>query len=553
VQQPDFGSCSEEELRDFIAWAQAEKAVRFGRPWHKTARPKQRPPEDPGHHLPDANGYKCGCAGGDSEYRIWLFLGGRGTGKTITGSNWILEQALARDRTKWGVASSTANELESVCFRGDSGILSQALPGEITDYNVNKMRVTLRNGSEIQGFSADSPDRIRGANLFGLWYDEAASSRYPRFWYEAARPAVRMANAKILITTTPKPTKLIRDMTSRKDGSVHITVGTMFENTFLDEGMKADLAREYQGTRIGRQELYGELLDDFEGALFNRKDLDEYRIKDLDECPDLIRIIVGVDPAMKSGEEHDESGIVVAGEGTGPDGEQHAYILDDRSMRGTPQQVMQAVASAYHRWQADCVVLETNQGGDFIKDALRTVDSSVLVRTVHATKGKVVRAEPVSTLSEQGRLHMVGSWPELEDQLCLLIPGETSGEYNDRSDAMIWALYELRHLSAGSYLDMYGMKACECGAVLAKKETRCKHCGKQYQAEPDKPAKPEARASWATAYTATCDQGHLRPRNLVICPGCHPDPSSVLKKIGEFSGQNTGWSTSDLRGIWKRR
>lgn len=129
MKEPDFANCSEEELRDFIAWAQAEKAARFGRPWHKTARPKQKSPEDPGHHLPDANGYKCGCAGLDSEYRIWLFLGGRGTGKTITGSNWILEQALARPGTKWGVASSTANELESVCLRGDSGILSQALPG----------------------------------------------------------------------------------------------------------------------------------------------------------------------------------------------------------------------------------------------------------------------------------------------------------------------------------------------------------------------------------------------------------------------------------------
>ena len=129
-------------------------------------------------------------------------MGGRGTGKTITGANWILECALNAPGTKWGVASSTASELESVCFRGDSGILSQALPGEIAEYNVNKMRVELRNGSVIQGYSADSPDRIRGANLHGLWYDEAASSRYPRFWYESARPAVRLGDAKILITTT---------------------------------------------------------------------------------------------------------------------------------------------------------------------------------------------------------------------------------------------------------------------------------------------------------------------------------------------------------------
>lgn len=556
VREPDWDNATEDDYREFIAWAQSAKVAKFGRPWHHTARPKQRPPEDPKHHLPDSNGFKCGCKGPDTDYRIWLFLGGRGTGKTITGANWLLEQALAHGG-KWGVASSTANELEAVCFRGDSGILSQALPGEVFEYNVNKQRVILRNHAEIQGFSADSPDRIRGQNLRGLWYDEAASSRYPRFWYEAARPAVRLGEARILVTTTPRPTKLLRDLTSRKDGSVHITTGSMFENTFLDEGMAADLRREYEGTRIGRQELYGELLDDSEGALFNRADLDRYRVPDLESCPVLTRIIVALDPAVKSGEEHDESGLVIAGEGTGPDGEQHAYILEDRSLRGTPQVVMQAVASAYHKWSADCVVLEVNQGGDFIKDALRTVDSSIPVRTVHATKGKVVRAEPVSTLSEQGRLHMVGSWPELEDQLCLMIPGETSGEYMDRADAAIWSLYELRHLSAGSYLTAYGMRQCEdCGTTLPRKTTRCT-CGKEY-AEPEaaKPDTASNRASWATAYsahTSRCDTcGDLHPRYLPQCPACHPSPDRAFKQIAAFTGSGQpGWKTGGLTGIWK--
>lgn len=476
------------------------------------------------------------------------------TGKTITGANWVIENCLKYPGTKWGVASSTASELESVCFRGDSGILSQAFPWEIKEYNINKHRIIFRNGSEVEGYSADSPDRIRGANLHGLWYDEAASSRYPQFWYASARPAVRMDPAKILVTTTPRPTKLLRDLTSRKDGRVHITTGTMFENTHLDEGTKEDLAREYGGTRIGRQELYGELLDDFEGALFNRGDLDQYRIED-NQLPELTRIIVGVDPAMKAGDEHDESGLIVAGEGTGPDGEQHAYIVEDRSMRGSPQQVMQTVASLFHKWAADCVVLETNQGGDYIKDALRTVDSSVPVRTVHATKGKVVRAEPVSTIAEQGRLHMVGSFPELEDQLCLMIPGESSGENDDRSDAMIWAIYELRHLSSGSYMDAYGLRDCECGKILAKTDLKCSVCGKEYDALPKpEPQKREpARMSWASAYMSYCDQGHSYPRKEQRCPTCYPSPEAILATVGQFTGMSPKpGATRGLSSMWTR-
>jgi phage terminase large subunit-like protein len=190
----------------------------------------------------------------------------------------VIEQALRYPGTKWGVASSTVSELDSVCFGGDSGILAQLQPGELESYNQNKLRARLFNGSLVQGYSADSPDRIRGANLHGLWYDEAASSRYPEFWYAAARPAVRMGRARIVVTTTPRNTKLLRDLTSRGDGSVHITVGRMWENDHLDEGTQEDLRREYFGTRLGRQELEGELLGDFEGALISRDSIEEHRI-----------------------------------------------------------------------------------------------------------------------------------------------------------------------------------------------------------------------------------------------------------------------------------
>ena len=197
----------------------------------------------------------------------------------------------------------------------------------------------------------------------------------------------------------------------------------MWENDYLDEGMAEDLRREYMGTRLGRQELEGEMLGDFEGALISRDDLDKYRIP-RESIPLLSRVVIGVDPAMKAGEDHDESGIVVAGEAAGPDGELHAFIIDDRSFRGTPNQVMQQVAAAVRKWEADCVVLETNQGGQWVRDTLRTVDSGIPVREVHAMKNKVLRAERVSALFEQGKIHMAGTFPELEDELCQLMPGE---------------------------------------------------------------------------------------------------------------------------------
>jgi phage terminase large subunit-like protein len=353
------------------------------RPFRLTARNKQLPPEDPRHHLPEkGTGYKCGCAGGDDSYRVWLVLAGRGLpgfGKTLTGSNWVIEQALKYPGTKWGVASSSFSELDSVCFGGDSGILAQLLPGEMESFVQNKLRLRLFNGSLIQGYSADSPERIRGANLSGLWYDEAGSSRYPEFWYASARPAVRIGQARIVVTTAPRNTRLRWDLTSRTDGSVHITTGRMWENDHLDEGMAEDLRREYMGTRLGRQELEGEMLGDFEGALISRDDLDKHRIA-REAIPLLSRVVVAIDPAMKAGEDHDESGIVVAGEGPGLDGELHAFIIDDRSFRGTPNQVMQQVAAAVRKWEVDCVVLETNQGGQWVRATLRTVDGSIPVR-----------------------------------------------------------------------------------------------------------------------------------------------------------------------------
>lgn len=537
-------------------------AYQFGlkvRPWRETARNKQLPPDDPKHHLPDAGGYTCGCGGVDDDWRIWILLTGRAFGKTQTGSNWLIEQALANPGTAWGVAAPTTAELDSVCFNGDSGLRHQLLPGEEADFNKNKRRLELSNGAVIQGFSADRPDRIRGQNLYGLWWDEAASSRFQdEFWRETARLAVRKGEkARIVITTTPRSTRLLRDMVDGKYRHTHITKGKMWENTTLDAALIADYQRDYANSRLGRQELEGELLDDFEGALFSRDDIDKHRII-RDDLPTLTRIVVAVDPAMKSGEDSDETGIIVAGEAeTG--GVKHAYIVDDRSMKGSPQQVMRAVAATYNDHAADCVVIESNQGGEYVRDALRTVDASIPVRQVHSMRSKIIRAQPVSTLMEQGRLHMAGSFPELEDQMCVLMPGEKSAGHDDRADAMVYCLYELKHISQTSYLDAYGMMSCpECAKAHHKKQERCPHCGHVRPAEPE-PAPVEAAEfdrGWASAYVDRCaDCGETYARGLPACPKCHVPPETAAGLIGQLAhGGLAGWPRrrGNLAGMWRR-
>jgi Terminase RNaseH-like domain len=267
------------------------------------------------------------------------------------------------------------------------------------------------------------------------------------------------------------------------------------------------------GTRLGRQELEGEMLGDFEGALISRDGIDRHRIP-RESIPLLSRVVVGVDPAMKAGEDHDESGIVVAGEGPGPDGELHAYIIDDRSLRGTPNRVMHQVAAAFRKWEADCVVLEVNQGGDFVRDTLRTVDSSIPVREVHAMKSKVLRAEQVSAL----------------------MPGEVPVRSPDRADAAVYAIFELRHLGqGGSWLSAYNMASCpNCKATLGVKRLKCPECGHERQPEPEPEEKPDGELKgWAAVYA---------PRKLAN------SPERVAATLRQWSqGNFTGASPVNTR------
>jgi phage terminase large subunit-like protein len=409
----------------------------------------------------------------DDDWSVFLILTGRGWGKTQSGANWIIEQALRHPGSDWAVVAPTFRDTKKTCFEGLSGLLAMLQPGEMVAYNRSGLELTVAGGSRIFGYSADQPERLRGSNLSGSWCDEIGSWRYPATWYEGLVPALRIgAHPRVVVTTTPRMVPLVRDLAGRDDGSVHVTRGSTWENSEnLSQTALDELRRRYDGTRLGRQELEGELLEDVEGALWTHMDIDATRTT-LAKMPQLIRVVVAIDPAVTSGEDSDETGIVVAAEGS--DGE--GYVLADLTMRGTPDACMRTAVRAYAQYEADCIVAEVNNGGDYVRDLLRTVDRQVPYRAVRASRGKRVRAEPVSALYEQHRVHHVGVFPDLEDEMCTWTPDSPVSP--NRVDALVWAIVELRGLSAGGWMSSYGVIRCEaCGeAFLIAGKDRCPHC-----------------------------------------------------------------------------
>ena len=455
MEASGFASWPKEAQKQFYEELRARKTARQVRPWRALARPKQLPPDDPRHHLPDDRGFRCGCRKPDAGYNIHLVMAGRGMGKTWMGANWVAEKAATFPNSEWAVLAPTFRDVRKTCFESDVGIIRALQDGEMTNYRRNELQIVLANGSVIYGYSAENPEKVRGANLWGAWCDELCSWRYPATWYEGLLPALRKGeHPRIVVTTTPRPTKLINDLVGRGDGTVHITRGSTWENSVnLSDIALTELRHRYEGTRLGRQELEGELLEDLEGALWNRALLEDSRV-DGKHLPAMRRVVVAVDPAMTSDPDSDETGIIVAGEGE--DG--HGYVLEDLSGRYSPMVAMKTAIGAYARFDADCIVAEVNNGGDFVRDLLRNVDASVPYKAIRASRGKAVRAQPVSALYEQGKIHHVGMFPELEDQLCLWVP--ESLESPDRLDACVWAISELRGLGVADWSVAYGTHRC---------------------------------------------------------------------------------------------
>lgn len=364
------------------------------------------------------------------DWRIWLVKAGRGWGKTRVGAEWVRQQKETVGRI--ALVAPTAADARDVMVEGESGILAISPAGDRPHYEPSKRRLTWANGAIATTYSADEPDRLRGPQHGAAWCDEVAAWRYPDAW-DMLMFGLRLGDdPRVCATTTPKVVPLMKAI--QQDPHVIITRGRTFDNAanlapqFIDA-----LMRKYQGTRLGRQELDGEDLEDSPGALWVRTMLDELRVL---KHPDLVRVVVAVDPAISAGEDSDETGIVVEGKGT--DG--HGYVLEDVSLKGSPDAWGRAAVTAYHTRKADLIVAEANQGGEMVRHVIQTVDPKVPVKLVHASRGKATRAEPVAAMYEQGRYHHVGSFPHLEDQMCTWVPGMKSP---DRMDAHVWGATEL--------------------------------------------------------------------------------------------------------------
>jgi len=332
------------------------------------------------------------------------------------------------------LVARTAADVRDVIVEGESGLLAIHRDDERPVWKASQRRLEWPNGAIATTYSAEEPDQLRGPQSDAAWCDELAAWRYPETW-DQLQFGLRLGDApRVIVTTTPRPTKLVRLLASAPD--THVTRGKTADNRKnLAPGVVADLERRYAGTRLGRQELDGEILDDSAGALWRWQWIDAARVT---RAPDLRRVVVAIDPAASSHDESDETGIVVAG--VGHDG--RAYVLADASGRYRPEEWARTALALYREHKADCIVAEANNGGEMVAATLRVHDRGANVRTVHATRGKATRAEPVAALYEQGRASHVGALARLEDQLTTWDPA-TSRASPDRLDALVWALTEL--------------------------------------------------------------------------------------------------------------
>ena len=402
-----------------LGWVAGRLGPAPEREWHRLARVEQLPPS--------------------GSWSTWLFLAGRGAGKSRAGAEWLLEQATTFPGTDWAIVAPTFGSARDVCLEGPSGLLRCAGDGGVEHYVRSLGEVRLSNGSRIYARSADEGHRLRGLNLSGAWCDELALFRRDAVWYEDLVPAVRIEPARIMVSTTPRGTKLLRDLVGRDDGSVVVSRASTYDNKKnLSKSALAEYRVRYpEGSRLARQELGGELVDDIEGAMWNLGLIDEYRVT---ETPDLLRTVVAVDPSVSAKGTGDECGIVVAAiAGVGRDA--HFYVLADETVRGSPKKWASRVAIAFGKWQADRIVAESNQGVALVEDTLRNVGANLPVKLIHSGPSKATRAEPIVALYEGGRVHHVGVFPELEDQLCSWIPNV--GKSPDRLDALVHCLAEL--------------------------------------------------------------------------------------------------------------
>ena len=436
-------------------------------PWWFVARPEQMLP--PG------------------DWFIWLLMTGRRFGKTRAASENLADLVLANPTgrggapTEWAVIGETFSDCRKICVEGPSGLLRALRSRGLRDrhdfnYNRSQWEITLTGGQVIHMMGADSPDVGRGFGLEGLWADEIAKWPYASAtWNEGLMPALSdSTHPRAIVTTTPKTSHpLLKSWLNRSNGSVVITRGSIDDNRDnLSPEMLAEMHDLYAGTRMERQELLGEFIDSVIGAMWTFDMLELYRVH---TAPDMSRVVVAIDPAVSNTETSDETGIIAVGRGV----DKRGYTLADRSCRLSPMEWAQRAVNLYDELKADLIVGEKNQGGDMIETILRQIRPGIPYKGISATRGKVLRAQPVSALAEQGRLSMVGYFPELEEQM-LNYTGEPGEGSPDRLDAYVHAVTALDIGVSGNadrLISALGVKCDSCNQFSPTGSPICTSCG----------------------------------------------------------------------------
>ena len=404
------------------------------------------------------------------DWSVWLAMAGRGYGKTRMGSEWVRSMMcgptpLAPGKVRhMALIAETAADARDVMVQSGGGILRCHPPEFRPLYTPSLRKLTWPNGAVAHTYSADDPEQLRGPEHEAAWSDELAKWRYAQDTWDMLQFGLRIGdNPKQLVTTTPRPIPVVRELLDAKD--TYITRGSTYDNfENLSPKFIAKMKEKYEGTRLGRQELHAEVLDDVPGALWTRRML-ELRsatnpkgagMRKGEDLPDMRRVVVGVDPSGTSGEidmrrkerrggDHedeagDDVGIVCAGLGD----DDLVYVLDDATVNWGPEAWARRVVETYKKHDGDMIVGEANFGGAMVEYTIRTIDRRVPYRPVHASRGKVVRAEPIAALYEQGRVRHVGSLSKLEDQMINMTQRGYEGQGSpDRLDALVWAITDL--------------------------------------------------------------------------------------------------------------
>jgi len=383
------------------------------------------------------------------DWRAWVILGGRGAGKTRAGAEWVraqVEGARPMDRgrcQRLAIVGETLDQAREVMVFGESGILACSPPDRRPDWIASRRLLQWPNGAEAQIFSAHDPEALRGPQFDGAWVDELAKWPKAQDTWDMLQFGLRLGDLpQVCVTTTPRNVPVLKDLLSR-DSTVITHAATEANRANLAPSFLAEVQARYAGTRLGRQELAGELLEEAEGALWTAHGLEALRV---DLVPDLDRIVVAVDPAVTANEGSDTCGIVVAGVSTkGPVNEWRAFVLEDASLpAASPTAWARQALLMMEKWGADRMVAEVNQGGDLVEAVIRQLSPMVPLTKCHASRGKVARAEPVAALYEQGRILHTRDLGPLEDQMCAMTAEGYRGKGSpDRVDALVWAMTEL--------------------------------------------------------------------------------------------------------------